>query len=100
MDTISVMNKLDMLLADFSSYEVPDVMSVEELVAVDEALPTGGKVEEAEEKKSFADDSIEPKLMTLREARERVLFNLQHLCNIWNTQNFISVVYTRCILYI
>ena len=45
-------------------------MSVEELVAVDAALPTEGEVEEAEEEESSDDDSIEPKLLTLKEARE------------------------------
>ena len=78
-DTISVMHELAVLLANFSSYEVPDLMSVEELVAVDAALPTEGEVEEAEEEESSDDDSIEPKLLTLKEARERVLRNLQHL---------------------
>ena len=74
-DTISVMRELAVLLADFSSYEVPDLMSVEELVAVDAALPTEGEVEEAEEEESSDDDSIELKLLTLKEARESVQAN-------------------------
>jgi hypothetical protein len=53
-----------------SQQQLAEISLYAELVAVDAALPTEGEVKEAEEEESSDDDSIEPKLLTLKEARE------------------------------
>ena len=75
-EAASSMNELAMLLLDFASYDVPDVMSADELQAIDAALPTeaedSAEVEcDVEKDDSSEDDSVAaPVPFTLKQARE------------------------------